>query len=557
MNDYLEGGQGSAPRQNGAFANMVPRQTIIADQPHMLAYINPAEEQMLRDMGGAGMPGPDGVPAYYHATGHAAAKDLRYDSIDDQLRAENPVITYDQYGLNPSSFVGSNDNDTAYQAAKQAAIRQQGFKNSGSFDAAGVEIIPEKDGNTPSSTGYFETQERDQIANPEKYNTINSNNGNSFMEGLANSFTPYDGASYVNGRLVDDRTGDFLSANSTSYAGRSIRGNSNDPSNDSNTVPESFLNSLPPIVTNPFADTYTETQTDNKWGYTTQDGRVVTASQDKMDGGGKNFGGEVFGISGGKNVDLNGDGYITREEAQASGGLNENFVSSFSNASGATPLGSGLDPTGIAGVLNTPIIGSMLTGGLSGLYTGARYLTNNFGYKDRPESSLGGDMESTLSGLTGQNRINAEINADRALLDYAADTPNRRDGGDGTPNITTSGGADDDPATSGAVREDIMGAEMGDYIRKYKGGSGAYLPAYMQRYMSGETIDDMFRQFTGEDGKQYYITPTGEIYDADAFIGAATGDTSRLETGNEIVVGYTETDASGNVTSYNNDGTPL
>ena len=34
------------------------------DQPHMLAYINPAEEQMLRDMGGAGIPGPDGIPVY-------------------------------------------------------------------------------------------------------------------------------------------------------------------------------------------------------------------------------------------------------------------------------------------------------------------------------------------------------------------------------------------------------------------------------------------------------------------------------------------------------------
>jgi hypothetical protein len=41
-----------------------PRQTIIRDQPHMLAYINPQEEQMLRDMGGSGLPGPEGIPAY-------------------------------------------------------------------------------------------------------------------------------------------------------------------------------------------------------------------------------------------------------------------------------------------------------------------------------------------------------------------------------------------------------------------------------------------------------------------------------------------------------------
>ena len=49
-------------------ANNVPRQTMIGDQPHMLAYINPQEEQALRDMGGTGLPGPDGIPAYWSFT---------------------------------------------------------------------------------------------------------------------------------------------------------------------------------------------------------------------------------------------------------------------------------------------------------------------------------------------------------------------------------------------------------------------------------------------------------------------------------------------------------
>jgi len=45
-------------------ANGVPRQTMIANQPHMLAYINPEEEQMLYAAGGSGEPGPGGVPAF-------------------------------------------------------------------------------------------------------------------------------------------------------------------------------------------------------------------------------------------------------------------------------------------------------------------------------------------------------------------------------------------------------------------------------------------------------------------------------------------------------------
>jgi hypothetical protein len=60
----MEQGIGSIPRQNSEFANMVPRRAQLMDQPHMLAYINPAEELMLRKMGGAGIPGPDGIPVY-------------------------------------------------------------------------------------------------------------------------------------------------------------------------------------------------------------------------------------------------------------------------------------------------------------------------------------------------------------------------------------------------------------------------------------------------------------------------------------------------------------
>ena len=42
----------------------VPRETTIGGQPHMLAYINPEEEQMLYAAGGSGEPGPGGIPAF-------------------------------------------------------------------------------------------------------------------------------------------------------------------------------------------------------------------------------------------------------------------------------------------------------------------------------------------------------------------------------------------------------------------------------------------------------------------------------------------------------------
>ena len=43
-------------------------------------------------------------------------------------------------------------------------------------------------------------------------NDNDSSSSNSFTETLANIFTPNDGASYVNGQLVDDATGASISA---------------------------------------------------------------------------------------------------------------------------------------------------------------------------------------------------------------------------------------------------------------------------------------------------------------------------------------------------------
>jgi len=471
----------------------VPRQAELMNQPHMLAYINPQEEQMLRDAGGAGIAGPDGIPVYgwfsdtiseITSGGRETTETYNRDAYNE--RYTDP---YEEMARNPQNYAdpnygGGGDDDNIVAAPPAPAVV-----------TPPAPTVEEPIGALPSGSG--------------------SGSGNSFRETLANSFTPFDGASYQNGRLVDDRTGEPLEANSNSSAGRTIRGTFNDTSNDENEVPQSFIDGLPSIVTNPNIGNYDPSQTDDKWGYRRSDGKggfiTVTAAQDKMDGGGKNFGGEVFGISGGINVDLNGDGYITKAEAQAAGGLNENFVSSLSNASGATPLGSGLDPTGIAGVLNRPVIGGLLTGGLSTLYTGARDLTDKFNYAGRPESSMNQSMEDTLSGLEGQNRENAILNADRALLDYAADTSNRRDGG---------GGGD------GGNRDNLSGPNAGParsiYNRYYKGGGGRFLPPWLQRYASGGKFDELLTKQV-IDGVEYYVTPEGKQIEAQDLTGAAVG----------------------------------
>ena len=57
----------------------LPRRTMIANQPHMLAYINPQEEMLLRQLGGAGEPvGPMGIPAYYFGYGGQEQPDANF-----------------------------------------------------------------------------------------------------------------------------------------------------------------------------------------------------------------------------------------------------------------------------------------------------------------------------------------------------------------------------------------------------------------------------------------------------------------------------------------------
>jgi len=86
---------------------MPPRNTTIRGQDHLLAYITPEEAQMLMDNGGAGKPGPMGIPAFY-------------DEGDDYSGPGGDDSSND-FGLS-DDFGGGNDdnNDAAAEAAASA-----------------------------------------------------------------------------------------------------------------------------------------------------------------------------------------------------------------------------------------------------------------------------------------------------------------------------------------------------------------------------------------------------------------------------------------------------
>ena len=117
-------------RQNGAFANMVPRQTVIGNQPHMLAYINPSEEQLLQEYRNDApvLAGPDGVPSY--AGG--------YTSWTDRFDGGGPGKSGAQFsGAGAADLDTDNDNyisQAEYAAGKAASEANRNNKISNAYD---------------------------------------------------------------------------------------------------------------------------------------------------------------------------------------------------------------------------------------------------------------------------------------------------------------------------------------------------------------------------------------------------------------------------------------
>ena len=108
-----EGGIGSAPVQMN-MGGAVPRETEIMGQPHMLAYINPEEENMLQDyrQDAPTVPGPGGIPSYMYGQGMAStAGNKTFEVSKPQKQTSN----------------NNNDKDerrAAAARAQQAAARQ-------------------------------------------------------------------------------------------------------------------------------------------------------------------------------------------------------------------------------------------------------------------------------------------------------------------------------------------------------------------------------------------------------------------------------------------------
>jgi hypothetical protein len=300
----------------------------------------------------------------------------------------------------------------------------------------------------------------------------------------------------------------------------------------------------------------TDSQNDGEYGYYNNDGSYVPKEIDKYNGGGPDYGGVRFASGGGAQFDLDGDRFLSKTEMrigeEAGKELDQNFWSKAGTGLGVTSLGSGQDPTGVAKWAEKLLVPGGST--LRKLSPPAYERPLSSYDPTNPYADVGEDAPNIWweKGKTNPlgfeyKRTSAEVLADR--------TESREKAAIAAANELTNNDNDNGPRTR---REDLYGTRMTteEYRRRYKGGGGAALPAYMRKYASGKSIDELVRKVK-VNGKDYFLTPDGRYIEPSAFTGsAASRDIDVVETGEEqYLEGYNVIDEStGIITTYNTDG---
>ena len=100
-------GEQGMRRGLGSMMATAPRRTNIMGEPHMLAYINPQEEMVLRQMGGSGLPGPSGIPSYFQfgMYGGGGYEDAAYGGSQSDF--------YSGGGFGGSTYSDTQDRESA------------------------------------------------------------------------------------------------------------------------------------------------------------------------------------------------------------------------------------------------------------------------------------------------------------------------------------------------------------------------------------------------------------------------------------------------------------
>lgn len=130
-----------------------PRTLDINGQKHMLAWITPSEGKTLKALGGAGKPGPMGLPAFFF--GDPGEKDIQEDvssALEQQSRQETNV----------ADFIGSGDEDED-QSQQQDQALADFLSNKNEEDRSWVENKFIKDVEKGKTIGMYQYDPRGRM----------------------------------------------------------------------------------------------------------------------------------------------------------------------------------------------------------------------------------------------------------------------------------------------------------------------------------------------------------------------------------------------------------
>jgi len=454
------------------------------------------------------------------------ANELAYGSLEDRERFRKiGQASFDEGSEFASSQGSANDGDllkfltTGKFGASPSFADQYGLRN----------VEPVVGGEQVGALSSVASGNAPQFATTTANYTGLENVYNSQGEEMANFFTPNDGASYVRGQLVDDATGQPIRAGGMTSTGNPIRGTFDNQTNNL----EGFGGLGAGAIRNSSRETFANLLTPGDRAAYVNGQLIDTTTGKSLEGGGYTYDAEgknpdyVYGVSddysNNLQVDTTGMGDIEARAAIANQVMKRDIP----------PSDLAYFASFLPGMY-IPLIGGylgekMLEGGIEGrrsvmaeqtaaLQAGATPLYNDkgeyVGYNNAPSSSSYGDFDAGGSTAT--------VNYDPSSY-----KDNSKDRVDQDPTSVFSQAREarmsgsDDNATNNPVVNDI-------YNRYYKGGSGYGLPAWLRRYASGVSIDQLLTKETLDDGTIMYKTPDGKYIDAKYLPNAIVGADEEL-----------------------------
>jgi len=519
-------------------ANNVPRQTVIADQPHMLAYINPQEENLLQDYRNDAPVyiGPDGIPAYawYDSIVNTASnigssiRDTASNVYDTVSTAATNVFGDQGYIETAADKIFDLDGDstpdtTVYGAGPVEQVTSgpitytdnDGREHSTQVAAAAANAVIAERSNpltlsltSTKTEAQLEAEARDA---GEDYFAFMGNFypvNNSLRENLANLITPFDGAKYIDGVLTNTTTGEDMTGGGTAtglFGENTVYGVSDDPTNnpeadtDMGRIEQQMLQDIPPSDLAYFGSFF---------------GNNVIPY----------FGGAIAG----KMLDQGIEGRRAIMDEQISA-LEAGATPLYDDAGNYTGFDRSTMTGNVSAILDEYGAEGLLPGGLPEDVATAENERFNTVFdvqsaaneNDPTGMSTEDGFITTGSGYGALDGTEYYINGDGTVQEVI----------DGKINYDPSGGETVD-SVYGINDEQIIEDDpvvKSIYNKYYKSGKGTFLPAWLRRFSSGVSIDELLTKIE-VDGEIKYQTPEGEIIDAKYITGAIVGpDTTETE----------------------------